>query len=267
MDFFKVGIVLIFKTKTKTKTFSDFFFWIQFYWYLIYTYWVNHFKCTVWWLWINVCLYNPHNHHHNQDKGVFITQSSLEFPFIECRSPNALAPPPNPLHGSKQALIWFLTLQISLFQNSFKWNHTVWTKMYLASVLFCFSFSAWFWNLSILLHVSVVYFFLLMSIPLYVYVVVLWVHAQSCPTLCDPLDWSQKASSVHGFLQARILEWVAISFSRGSSQPRDQILSLASPALAGGFPPHHLGRLYMYIPLFVYEFIGWHTVVDSLLSY
>ena len=38
---------------------------------------------------------------------------------------------------------------------------------------------------------------------------------QSCPTLCDPMDCSPPGSSVHGILQARILEWVAISFSRG----------------------------------------------------
>ena len=37
--------------------------------------------------------------------------------------------------------------------------------------------------------------------------------AQSCPTLCDPIDWSLPGSSVHGIFQARILEWVAISFS------------------------------------------------------
>ena len=42
---------------------------------------------------------------------------------------------------------------------------------------------------------------------------------QSCPTLCDPMDCS---SSVHGIPQARILEWLAISFFRGSSQPRDR---------------------------------------------
>ena len=41
------------------------------------------------------------------------------------------------------------------------------------------------------------------------------------PTLCDPVDCSFPGSSVHGILQARILEWVAISFSRGSSWPRD----------------------------------------------
>ena len=45
--------------------------------------------------------------------------------------------------------------------------------------------------------------------------------AQSCPTLRDPMDCSLPGSSVHGILQARILEWVAISFSRISSQPRD----------------------------------------------
>ena len=46
--------------------------------------------------------------------------------------------------------------------------------------------------------------------------------AQWCLTFCDPMDCSPPGSSVHGSLQARILEWVAISFSRGSSQPRDQ---------------------------------------------
>ena len=46
--------------------------------------------------------------------------------------------------------------------------------------------------------------------------------AQSCLTLCDPMDCSLPCSSVRGILQARILEWVAISFSRRSSQPRDE---------------------------------------------
>ena len=45
--------------------------------------------------------------------------------------------------------------------------------------------------------------------------------AQLCPTLCDPMDCSPPGSSVHGISQERILEWVAISSSRGSSQPRD----------------------------------------------
>ena len=46
--------------------------------------------------------------------------------------------------------------------------------------------------------------------------------AQSCLSLCDPLDCSLPGSSLHGIFQARILEWVAISFSKGSSPPRDQ---------------------------------------------
>ena len=46
--------------------------------------------------------------------------------------------------------------------------------------------------------------------------------AQSCLTVCDPVDCSLPGFSVHGILQARILEWVNFSFSRGSSQPTDQ---------------------------------------------
>ena len=44
----------------------------------------------------------------------------------------------------------------------------------------------------------------------------------SFPTLCDPMDCSQPGFSLHGILQARILEWIAMPSSRGSSQPRDQ---------------------------------------------
>ena len=46
--------------------------------------------------------------------------------------------------------------------------------------------------------------------------------AQSCPTPCDPVDCSPPGSSVRGIFQAIVLEWTAISFSRGSSQPRDR---------------------------------------------
>ena len=46
--------------------------------------------------------------------------------------------------------------------------------------------------------------------------------AQLCPTLCDPKDCSLPGSTVHGISQAGIVEWVAISFSRGSPRPRDQ---------------------------------------------
>ena len=46
--------------------------------------------------------------------------------------------------------------------------------------------------------------------------------AQSCPTLCNPMDHCPPGSSVHGILHARILEWIAIPFSRVSSRPKDQ---------------------------------------------
>ena len=45
--------------------------------------------------------------------------------------------------------------------------------------------------------------------------------AQSCPTLCDPTNCSPSGSFIHGILQARILEWIAIPFSRGSSWAKD----------------------------------------------
>ena len=59
--------------------------------------------------------------------------------------------------------------------------------------------------------------------------------ALSYPTLCNPLDYSPRGSSVHGISQARILEWVAILFSRGSSQPRDLTCISCISYIAGGF--------------------------------
>ena len=58
---------------------------------------------------------------------------------------------------------------------------------------------------------------------------------QLCPTLWGSMDYSRPGSFVHGILQARVPEWVAFFFLRGSSQPRDQTASLVSPALAGRF--------------------------------
>ena len=58
---------------------------------------------------------------------------------------------------------------------------------------------------------------------------------QSCPTLCNPMDCSPPGSSVHGILQARVLEWVAMPFSRGSSWPGDQTWISMSPQLEEGF--------------------------------
>ena len=60
-------------------------------------------------------------------------------------------------------------------------------------------------------------------------------HAQSCLILCNPMDCSTQVFSVHGIFQARILEWIAISFSRKSSQPRDQTCISYMSVLAGKF--------------------------------
>ena len=58
---------------------------------------------------------------------------------------------------------------------------------------------------------------------------------QSCLTLCDPVDCNPVGSSVHGILQARILEWVAMPSSRGTFLTRIKPASLRFPALAGRF--------------------------------
>ena len=64
------------------------------------------------------------------------------------------------------------------------------------------------------------------------------VHAKSlqlCPTLCELVDCSPPGSSVHGILQARILEWIAMPSSRGPSQPRDRTCISCVSCLAGMF--------------------------------
>ena len=67
--------------------------------------------------------------------------------------------------------------------------------------------------------------------------------AQLCPTLCNPVDCSPPCSSVHGIFQARVLEWVAISFSGGSSLPRDrtQVSHIVSKTL---YRLSHQGRVH-----------------------
>ena len=73
---------------------------------------------------------------------------------------------------------------------------------------------------------------------------------QSCPILCDPINCSLPGSSIRGILLARILEWVAISFSRGSSWPRDWT---RVSCLAGGFcsTSHLRSPFLVYLLLFV----------------
>ena len=81
--------------------------------------------------------------------------------------------------------------------------------------------AAWLWENTVCAHVS-------LSVSEAVVTRVsqmLWISCcclvvQSCLTLCDPVDYSPPGSSVHGILQARMLEWIAMPLSRGSSQPR-----------------------------------------------
>ena len=72
--------------------------------------------------------------------------------------------------------------------------------------------------------------------------------AQSCLTLCSPMDCSPPGPSVHGVLQARILEWVAISFSRGSSEPRDRTGVSCNSCLGRRIllPLSHVGNPYAF---------------------
>ena len=71
--------------------------------------------------------------------------------------------------------------------------------------------------------------------------------AQSCPTLCNPMDCSPPSSSIHGIFQARIVEWVAISFSRGSFPPRNQtrVFYTAADSLPSVSP----GKLFIWTKL------------------
>ena len=73
--------------------------------------------------------------------------------------------------------------------------------------------------------------------------------AQSCPTLCNPMDCSLPGSSVRGILQARILEWVAIPFSRGSSRFRDQT---RSPTLQADPLPSELAGKPIFYHIWIY---------------
>ena len=77
------------------------------------------------------------------------------------------------------------------------------------------------------------------------------VCVQSCPSLCDPMDCNLPGFSVLGISQARILEWIAISYSRGLTRPRDQ--SHISCLAGRFFTTEPLGKsTYIYICLYIY---------------
>ena len=86
--------------------------------------------------------------------------------------------------------------------------------------------------------------------------------AQWCLTLCDLMRCSLPGSSVHGILQARILEWIAIPFSRGSSQPRDgaQVSHIAGtffPEIAGKPKNTGVGSLSLLQGIFLTQGSNW----------
>ena len=80
---------------------------------------------------------------------------------------------------------------------------------------------------------------------------------QSCPTLCDPMDCRPPSSSLHGILQARILEWVAMPFSRDLPDPKIRPTYPVTPALqAGSLPLGHWRSQYIYIYLYLYLYLS-----------
>ena len=88
-----------------------------------------------------------------------------------------------------------------------------------------------------------------------------------CLTLCNPMDGSPPCYSVHGILQARILEWVAIPFSRGSSQPRDRthVSCLAGRFFTTEPPGRHPTMLYLKIFFFFFFIYAYLTAFSFFL--
>ena len=89
--------------------------------------------------------------------------------------------------------------------------------------------------------------------------------AQWCQTLCDPLDCSPPGSSVHGILQARIMEWVAMPSSRGSSQPRVSCIAGRFLTEPPGNPPPYFFSIRIY--LLISCIISWIFLNVFCLSY
>ena len=86
---------------------------------------------------------------------------------------------------------------------------------------------------------------------------------QSCPTLCDSMDCSPPGSSIHGIFQARVLEWVAISFSRGSSRRSNPGLLHCRQR------PYHLshqGSLLLFMALQLNKSASFHDILGSFLE-
>ena len=101
------------------------------------------------------------------------------------------------------------------------------------------------------IYILYIYIYIYIYVIIIIYVKVL--VTQLCSALCDPTDCSPPGYSVHLILQARILEWVAISFSRGSSWPRDQT---PASCIAGWFTTDWATREALLL-CFSYISYGW----------
>ena len=87
--------------------------------------------------------------------------------------------------------------------------------------------------------------------------------SQSCPTLCNPMDCSLSGSSVYGIFQARVLEWIAISFSRGSSQPRNQTRVSCIAGRRFTIWATREAHIYVYMHIYIAQWFHW---VSTLLN-
>ena len=87
--------------------------------------------------------------------------------------------------------------------------------------------------------------------------------AQSCPILCNPMDCSPPGSSVHCIFQAKLLDWVAISFSRASSQPRD-LTCVCGISCIDWQILYHCATWYLWhtVPSVSYLFNFWRFIVN-----
>ena len=116
-----------------------------------------------------------------------------------------------------------------------------------AALVWTFLFYAWLlWNICIFfLFFSLSYWYRSIPISIYMQYESEVKVSRPCPTLCDPKDYT-----VHGILQARILECIAIPFSRGSSQPRDRTHVSCFQADSSPFEPPGKPLYYFYLMLF-----------------
>ena len=92
---------------------------------------------------------------------------------------------------------------------------------------------------------------MILVLQVYIYACMCVQSLKSCPTVCDPMDCSPPDSSVHGLLQAIILEWVAMLSSKGSSQPRDGTCVSCVSFIAGRLSRCVTGEALIYIKFII----------------